>query len=137
MVYYNLSGYNSNMFLVGILSWWYGEGLMNRPKIMKRRLVSSADFFSINLMVSTLFAPFRQISAGQVSGPIDYQIRAFFDRLISRFIGAFMRLSMIIAGVLSIIFQAVFGLITVIIWVLLPLAPVVGLIVTITGWIPG
>lgn len=136
MVYYSLSSYNSNMFLVGILSWWYGEGLMGRPKIMKRRLISSADFFSINLMISTLFAPFRQISAGQVNGPIDYQIRAFFDRLISRFIGAFMRLSMIIAGILSIIFQAVFGFITIIVWVLLPVAPVIGLIITITGWVP-
>lgn len=136
MVYYSLSSYNSNMFLVGILSWWYGGGLMNRPKIIKQRLTSSADFFSINLMLSTLFAPFRQISAGQVSGPLNYQIRAFFDRLISRFIGAFMRFLMILAGVLSIIFQAVFGAITIIVWILLPLAPVIGLIITITGWVP-
>ena len=121
---------------MGILSWWYGEGLMNRPKIIKQRLISSADFFSIDLMLSTLFSPFRQISAGQVSGPIDYQIRAFFDRLISRFVGAFMRLSMILAGSLSIIFQAVFGILTIIVWVLLPLAPVIGPIITIIGWVP-
>jgi len=108
MVYYSLSSYNSNMFLVGILSWWYGDGLMNRPKIIKQRLTSSADFFSIKLMFSTLFAPFRQISAGQVSGPLNYQIRAFFDRLISRFIGAFMRFLMILAGVLSIYFSSCF-----------------------------
>ena len=63
------------------------------------KLVSVFDYFSIDLLVRTWFAPFRQISAGAVDGPIGVQIRAFFDRLISRTIGGIVRgLSLLLLG---------------------------------------
>jgi hypothetical protein len=124
------------MFLVGILSWWYGDGWLSRIEAMKYRLASSADFFSIGLLITTIFAPFRQISAGRVEGPIGVQVRAFFDRLVSRFIGALVRLAMIVVGSFALFFQAVFGIIMIALWPILPLFVVVGLILTVTGWVP-
>lgn len=122
------------MFLAGILSWWYGEGLVSRPKIFEERLAATIDFFSIDLMLANLFSPFRQISAGRLSGgSLEDQMRAFFDRLLSRAIGAFMRLVMIIVGIFVIFFQVVFGILTLIIWVIVPILPVVGLILTVIG----
>lgn len=124
------------MFLVGILSWWYGEGWSSRIQNIRERLVVSADFFSIGILASTLFAPFRQISAGQVSGPISDQIRAFFDRLISRVIGSFVRIFMIIVGLVAMFIQSIFGVIVIMIWPILPLLPAIGLIMTVIGWVP-
>ena len=103
---------------------------------MKDRLAASADFFSVGLLASTIFAPFRQISAGKVSGPIGYQMRAFFDRLISRFIGAFVRMSMIVVGLVTMFFQVVFGLILIVMWPILPPFLVIGLILMVIGWVP-
>ncbi|MEI7539799.1 MAG: hypothetical protein WCJ36_03505 [Candidatus Saccharibacteria bacterium] len=124
------------MFLVGILSWWYSDGFTGRLRIIKERLVGCVDFFSIKLLLSTLFAPFRQISAGSVSGPIGDQIHAFFDRLISRFIGMFVRLFMIIAGLFVILAQTLFGIVLLLSWLIMPFLPVIGLIMMIIGWVP-
>ncbi len=136
MVYYNLSGYNKDMFLAGIISWWYSDGFVSRIKLVKNRLAYLADFFSINLLISTLFAPYRQISAGRVSGPINIRIRAFFDRLLSRIIGACVRTFMIILGTLVMIFQIIFGIAEFFIWLILPIFPVAGLILMVIGWVP-
>ncbi len=124
------------MFLVGILSWWYKNGWKSRVQIVKSRFESSADFFSIRLLASTIFAPFRQISAGSVSGPLAEQLRAFFDRLISRVVGAVVRTFMIIFGGLAMILQLIFGGFVIIIWPILPFLPVIGLILMVTGWVP-
>lgn len=124
------------MFLVGILSWWYGDGLADRIKMLKNRLASSADFFSIGLLASTIFAPFRQISAGRVSGPIGIQMRALFDRTLSRIIGSIVRIFMILFGLIVMLAQVIFGFVVIIIWVLTPIFPIVGLIMMVIGWIP-
>ena len=121
------------MFLVGVFSWWYGEGLVLRAKLFKDRLKLSADFFSIGLLISTLFEPFRQISADGIDGPINIQIQSFFDRLLSRFIGAFMRIIMIFAGIIVMFLQALFGCLVILFWLILPLLPVAGLIATTIG----
>ncbi len=121
------------MFLVGILSWWYGVGLADRFKMTQNRIRMSLDFFSISLLLTTLFEPFRQISSNRVGGALNVQLQSFFDRLISRFVGAFMRMIMIIIGCLVIFFQLIFGLIILIFWIILPILPIVGVIATTIG----
>jgi len=136
MVYYNVSSYNGGMFLVGILSWWYSNGWSSRIQIIKGQLSTSADFFSIGLLVSTIFAPYRQISAGSVTGSISDKFHAFFDRLISRFVGAFVRSFMIIVGIVAMFMQVVFGVIVIVVWPIVPLFIVIGLILMVIGWVP-
>lgn len=94
------------------------------------------DYFSIDLLIRTLFSPFRQISAGAVDGPIDIKVRAFFDKLISRLIGALVRLVVLLIGVLSIIVGVAGGLLYLLGWAVVPFLPVIGLIVMLAGWIP-
>jgi len=136
MVYYSSSGYNEAMFLVGILTWWYGDGWRERAILIRSRIASTNDYFSVGLLVSTLFAPFRQISAGSVDGPTVVQIRAFFDTLISRMIGAIVRSFMVIFGLVVILIQAIFGIIVMACWVIIPLLPVIGLLMMVVGWVP-
>lgn len=124
------------MFLVGILSWWYSDGIIGRIRMIKNRLKISADFFSIGLLIETLFSPFRQISAGRVGGSISNQIRAFFDKLLSRVIGSIVRTFMIIAGLIVMLTQILFGFLVVMFWLIVPLLPVIGLIMAVIGWVP-
>lgn len=124
------------MFLVGILSWWYGDGWKQRAGLIGERLVRTLDFFSISLLLQTLFSPFRQISAGRISGPIGVQMRAFFDRLISRIIGAMVRTFMIVAGVIIIALHVAWGLIVLVGWAIVPLLPVAGILMFSIGWAP-
>ncbi len=124
------------MFLVGIISWWYGQGWRGQLSRVQVRLAATIGFFSIGQLFSTLFSPFRQISAGQVNGSVGVQLRAFFDKTISRFIGAIVRLCTILAGILILIFQTIFEGIILIIWLVLPAFPVIGLLLFAIGWVP-
>lgn len=124
------------MFLVGMISWWYGRGVAGQFGRIRDRLVATFSFFSIGQLLVTLFAPFRQISAGTVRGSLATQLRAFFDQTISRVIGAIVRLFTIAAGVIVLALQLIGELVVMIVWLLLPLFPVAGFIMFAIGWVP-
>lgn len=124
------------MFIVGLLSWWYGAGWRQRFSMLKERLANTMDYFSIDLLAKTLFAPFRQISAGSVSGSLSVKMHAFFDRLVSRAIGGMVRTVTIIVGVGAIFIHSVIGVVSVVVWAFIPLLPLFGILLFITGWIP-
>ena len=122
--------YNNFMF-VGFFTWWYGDGLSARVKAIGGRLSRVSDFFSVGLLVQTLFTPFRQLSTGSVSGPLSVRLQAVFDNLLSRLIGAGVRSVMIVAALISSLATLVYGVLVVIGWLLLPVLPIVGILVTV------
>ncbi|MDB5177987.1 MAG: uncharacterized protein JWO61_370 [Candidatus Saccharibacteria bacterium] len=124
------------MFIVGMLSWWYGAGWIERARLIRERLARTIDYFSIGLLVKTLFSPFRQISAGSVSGPIGVKWRAFLDRTVSRVIGAIIRIIIILIGCVTIVLHSIIGVITLVVWAAVPLFPFVGVLLFLTGWVP-
>lgn len=124
------------MFLVGILTWWYGDGWRKRAIMIGGRISRTSDYFSIGLLLATLFSPFRQISAGTTDGPFAAQLRGLLDKLISRLIGAIVRIFMIFFGIVTICLQAIFGGIELVSWAIIPAFPVVGLIMVVIGWVP-
>lgn len=124
------------MLIVGLLSWWYGAGWWQRIVAVKERIAGLYDYFSIDLLLKTLFAPFRQISAGGVRGPLSVQLQAWFDRLISRIIGAVVRIGVIVIGSLALLLGAFVGLMMIIIWPLIPLMPIICIVLAMMGWIP-
>lgn len=124
------------MFIVGLLTWWYGAGWKRRAVAVYEKLAGVYDYFSLDLLLRTLFSPFRQISAGKVQGPLAVQMRALVDNLISRVIGAIVRSLMIIIGIVAIVISVTMGLISIVLWAAVPLAPVIGLIFAMMGWVP-
>ncbi len=124
------------MQLVALLSWWYGGGVARALGGIKSKFLGLLDYFSIDLLIRTLFAPFRQISAGSVDGPIDIKVRAWADQMISRIIGAIVRIVVVVVGCMAIIVQGVISMIFLLLWVLMPLLPIIGLVMMLVGWIP-
>ena len=124
------------MLFVGLLTWWYSAGLLQAIERVKAYLASVYDYFSIDLLLRSLFAPFRQISAGSVDGPINVKLHAFFDRLFSRLIGAFMRTMLILIGIAWLLIVTVFGGAYVIGWLLMPIVPLVGMVLAMIGYAP-
>lgn len=128
--------YNTVMVIVSLVGWWYGRGLRLQIERLLGRIMSVYDYFSIDLLLRTLFAPFRQISAGHVRGPLAVQLRALGDRLFSRLIGAVVRCIMIVIGTAACIVVLVIALVGLALWLVTPVLPVIGLVVSLTGWIP-
>lgn len=124
------------MFIVGILSWWYTAGWRQQFANIRLHLDRTLDYFSIDLLLRTFFSPFRQISAGKVRGPLGVQMRAFFDNLISRWIGSMIRGTIIVLGLLWIIISTAINGLLAVLWLTVPLLPVAGILLAVVGWVP-
>ncbi|UTX51504.1 hypothetical protein KI440_00895 [Candidatus Saccharibacteria bacterium TM7i] len=125
------------MFLVGLITWWYGRGWIEQWRRNGGMFMRTLEFFSVGQLAATLFSPFRQISAGnRGNGSFASAFSAFFDRLISRIVGAFVRGFTIIAGVIVIALQALYVAVIMAFWWFVPLLPLVGFVAFMIGWVP-
>ena len=124
------------MFPLSLLSWWYTTGWSDQVKLISNRFARVSDFFSIGLLLKSLFDPFRQTFADGGGPSFDAKIRAWADKTISRGIGAMVRSAIIIVGVLALVGEGLVALIRLIAWPLLPILPVIGLILMSSGWVP-
>ncbi len=114
---------------MGMFSWWYGAGWKRVGQILIEKLASTEDFFSIDILLKSFFAPFKQISSSSSrGGNLQVKIQELFDRLFSRFFGAIIRTFIILVGVGWILLQAIFGLLVLIVWPVMPFLPIVGII---------
>ena len=116
------------MLMVGFFSWWYGAGWRGQVSRVSGTLAQVNDFFSIPLLLKTLFAPFRQISADAGGQDIASKFRAWGDRMFSRIIGGILRIFMIIFGGLTLLAVLILSLIRLIIWPILLFLPLGGAI---------
>ena len=122
------------MLMVGFLQWWYTRGWANFVRGMINKLQGLADFFSMGLLLKTFFSPFRQISAYESdNASFQQQISEFFDKLLSRIIGAVVRFLILICGIVALTAMVAFGGVMLVIWPLMPLMPIAGVILTIAG----
>lgn len=117
--------------------WWYMSGWKKLAMVMVQKLIASEDFFSIDLLLKTLASPFRQISAdSQRGGTLQMKLQVIFDKVFSRFIGLVVRSILILVGAGWLLVQAIAAVATLLIWPFLPLLPVIGLVISLTGWLP-
>lgn len=122
------------MLALALFSWWYTTAWKDLGRRIGKRIDSTLDFFSVSLLMRTLFDPFRQIAAGTVRGSVDVQFRAWADRTFSRFFGAFIRTLFIIVGLVSCAFVMFIGFLQLIIWPLIPLLPIISIAGLVMGW---
>jgi hypothetical protein len=94
-------------------------------------VVGALEFFSVKLLLGTLFDPFRQIDAGGVRGALQVQMRAFFDRTFSRFVGFFVRTAVILFGLTVACTILIVGVVQLLVWPLLPVLPVIGAVLNV------
>jgi hypothetical protein len=119
--------------LVSFISWWYGIGWQDCARRTSKRLSRTTEYFSIGLLIPTMFAPFRQVSAGVTRGPLNMRFQAFIDRTVSRFVGFMMRFFLLIVGLLVLLVLVLSSAIWLIIWPLLPLLPLACIGLTVAG----
>lgn len=119
------------MPIVSLFSWWYGDGWLRLARYFAVSVRRSLSMFSVGLLLATLFSPFRQIAVGNVRGSLDAQLHAWMDLQISRLVGAFVRLGVIVAGISLALITLVVGVVVTLAWPLLPAMPLLLLIITI------
>jgi len=87
------------------------------------------NYFSITLLLKTFFSPWRRYSWSYGKGfDLGKFFETFFSNLISRILGALMRLFLIIFGIIAEIFIFVIGIIVIFGWIILPFLVIGGFI---------
>ena len=115
------------MFVVSFFSWWYGEGWAQVGASLRVRLSSVASAFSVNQLLSTLFAPWRRIIT-YPGASLSEKFHAWSDNVFSRTIGFIIRLIVLLTALLVTILVALLTLIELALWPLLPLGIIGGVI---------
>ena len=122
------------MLVISFFEWWYGRGFKNYLSGFANNLKDLADFFSIRLLITTLFAPFRQIGVERKANiPLNVRIHEWADLQISRLVGATVRFILLIIGTLALIVRTVLGLVIGILWPLMPLLLVYSVMLFVRG----
>lgn len=113
--------------IIELLRWWYGPGWLSQVGRITTRTRNVAHAFSTVVLLKTLFAPWRRIvTSGGKS--IDAKMQAVIDNFVSRTVGFFSRLIVLIAALVMVSGTFVMSLLIVLIWPLLPLS-VIGFVV--------
>lgn len=115
-----------------MLRWWYVSGWLQAARriVTLSRMTSRA--FSMPMLARTLFSPWRRI----VTLPgrsMDARLRAWFDNLISRFVGFGVRTIVLLMAVIAVGGTAVISTVLAIAWPILPIAFLYALARSIIG----
>jgi len=108
------------MNLTEYFQWHYLYVPKRLPSIWRNFLVFLCHFFSIKELTTHLFAPWKRQTLQKGPGfDLEEVIRVFSFNLISRVIGAFARIVIILAGFLFLVLTIILGPLIWIIWLLL------------------
>ena len=109
--------------------WYFIDSPKAILKAWKNFLRFNLEYFSIILLIKTLFSPWRKYVWSYGRG-FDFKVylEAFTSNTISRVLGALLRISLILIGILLEFFVFLVGLTILILWFLWPIILIIILI---------
>lgn len=123
------------MLIIELIRWWYGAGVRGFLGRLQLQIVKAVDFFSVGMLLQTLFTPFRLIDANPNYGEsLDAKMRAGVDKLTARLIGGMIRMTMVVIGLGAILMMLVISAVRLMMWLAMPLLPIVGAILFAMEW---
>jgi hypothetical protein len=111
------------MLALDFITWWYGAGWTGVFRATQKRLHSLSEMFSINILLRTLFSPWRRIISYPGAG-LDARLRAFGDNIVSRCIGFTVRFMVLLTAAFGFAFLGIIGMVELVLWPFVPLAGV-------------
>jgi len=117
------------MIIAEMLGWWYSRGwIWIAQQVYVVELKRIFEFFSVSDLLKTLFSPFRQDYIDTTKAPIGIKLQVFGSNLISRMLGAMIRITLISAGLISAVLFIIAGFLFVIAWPFIPIMPILAVI---------
>jgi len=103
-------------------AWYYIDSISGLLSAWKNFLLFNLEFFSVPLLLKSLFSPWRRIySPYGKTFELWKNIEAFTLNMMSRIIGAILRVFLIVIGLIFEIVVLTAGLIIILLWLALPL----------------
>jgi hypothetical protein len=107
--------------LLDYAAWWYSKGIVLLFKYLKAFLIIVTDTFSVKIIISTFFKPWKKDATPTGGLSLDQKLKVMIFNLISVGFGMVVKSFFFIGYIVSIIFVIVFDLIAIIFWLLTPL----------------
>lgn len=114
------------------LQWFYSDAPRRGAREGVRILANLTSFFSIPLLLTSLFAPWRRDTISLDRLPVRYWTQAILNNVVSRFIGFFIRLAVIVAGSCVLALALVAGVCIMVAWYGLPLLLIASFVYGVT-----
>ncbi len=107
---------------MGFFGWHYSDGLNNYLRRWYFLMAWVVHFFSLPLLLPSLFSPWKRLIDDEELPGFSFErfFRRFTFNLISRSIGAVVRLFLFVFGVLALLPAFFLGLVGLIAWILIP-----------------
>ncbi len=104
------------------LSWHYSQGIDYYFRSLNQTLDLIINYFSLGLLLKTLFAPWKRLVEVYTSPGFSFQrkFEVFMFNLISRGIGACVRLALFFTAIIVIFLVALGGIVGIVFWLTLP-----------------
>jgi len=118
-------GYYSRSLVGDFLISWYSILFTRLIKICRYFLIKTWDTFSIGILLSTLFAPWKQDVVRGKNVPLNVQMQFAVWNLISRFIGFIVRFFVILIGLVVWVLILILSGIAVLVYIVLPFGIIV------------
>jgi hypothetical protein len=104
------------------IHWHYGRALRGIVDITNNLIWFLWNFFSIGLLLQTLFAPWQRLEEDhkRVGLNVEAYVSSLMLNTVMRFVGFVIRLIFILIGFVAIIFVTISGSIVFVVWLALP-----------------
>lgn len=104
--------------------WWIKVVPTDIFNITLKIIGKFFDFFSIDLLLKTLFLPWKRDEIDSSNLSLDLKFRVWIMNLVSRFIGAIVRLGVVLIGSGTIVLAFAAGIILIVGFLVLPLVSI-------------
>lgn len=119
---------SDNIFILWFL-WQFYEMPKFLLLVWKNFLMFASNYFSVPLLLKTLFAPWKKYNwVYPKNFDIQQILETFISNIFSRIIGAVMRTVLILMGIIFQILVLTVGLIIFVFWILVPFIIIFGVI---------
>ncbi len=114
----------SPLFIFDYLSWHYTRAFRDIGSVWLNFMWFILHFFSIPLLLRTLFSPWRRVSAGHKKGDLEDYAQAIAFNLMSRLVGFLVRIVLVVVGLIALTLLILGFVVFLIAWSFLPFAAV-------------
>jgi len=115
--------------LLDYIQWWYSYGLVRMFKYLRAFIFILADTFSVKILVTTFFAPWRRDVVSTEGMSLQERFGVWGMNLIARLFGMFIKFITFLIFLVCFIVLIVFEAAVILVWLLLPMLLVEGIVV--------
>ncbi len=121
--------------MIDYLRWHYGMAYRDLTRVWLNYLWFVAHFFSLGILLRTLFAPYKRMKEKNEKG-LDFQAigEMIAVNTVMRLVGFLLRIIVLTIGLAVLSVVLVLGLILYPIWTIMPVLLIALLLISVLGW---